>query len=263
MNKILKHIKINNIEYLEFNKLNELGINNCFTLKPFNFSFNYQDEIALLNNFKTICNIKGFNLDKLTRPKQNHSDNIKIVNDKYGINDIVYDNVDALITNQKNTPLAITSADCNTITLYDEKNKVIALIHSGWKGTLKDITSKTLDTLVSSFNTDPKDVYVFFSPSICHKCFEVEKDVYSLFKDKYSYLDNINKIITYKGVINGKDKYLIDTILLIKTLLINKGIKKANIFESNICTLENNNIMHSYRARKEKAFGLNITIVSL
>ena len=50
---------------------------------------------------------------------------------------------------------------------------------------------------------------------------------------------------------NGKQKYYIDTVLLNKTIAINLGIKKENIIDSNICTVCNSEVCHSYRSEKE------------
>ena len=42
-----------------------------------------------------------------------------------------------LITNKKEFPIAILTADCAPILIYDEKEKMIAAIHAGWKGAFK------------------------------------------------------------------------------------------------------------------------------
>ena len=49
---------------------------------------------------------------------------------------------DALITNKKEFPIAILTADCVPILIYDEKEKMIAAIHAGWKGAFKGIIKK-------------------------------------------------------------------------------------------------------------------------
>lgn len=262
-NDVIKYVEKMGFKYLEFKKLNELGVKNCFTLKPLNYTFNHQDPLKALENFQTICHIKGFNYDKLCRPRQNHTDKTQIIENIYGINHMYFYGTDGLITNQKDVPLAITTADCIPIIIYDKDKKIIGCIHSGWKGSLNEITSKAIDMLLNSFHSSLESLLIFFGPSICQNCFEVENDVYTLFKDKFNYLDNINDIIKKGKIINNKQKYYIDTVLLTETLLINKGIKKANIYKANICTLENSRLMHSYRASMKKDFGLNVTIVSL
>ena len=172
-------------------------------------------------------------LNKYYESKQIHSDIVNIIDDKY-INNT---EGDALITNKIGIPLIIKVADCVPILLYDKENKVIALVHSGWKGTLKDITNKTIEVMINKFNSKPQNINAYIYPSIriCH--FEVEEDVYSLFKDK---IKNIDKYTIKKDI-----KYYIDLQSIIKDNLINIGI--TNITDINICTYCNNNLYHSYR----------------
>ena len=85
--------------------------------------------------------------------------------------------------------------------------------------------------------------------------FEVDKDVYDIFKEKFSKID---KYTIYKKEIN---KYYIDTVKLNKDYLISLGLKKTNIYLSNLCTMCDNRF-HSYRIDKEKS-GRNLAIISL
>ena len=177
--------------------------------------------------------IKELKLDNYYEVKQTHSDIVHIIDDNY-INNSVGD---ALITNQKNTPIIIKIADCIPILIYDKENKVISLVHSGWKGTLKNITIKTIEIMISKYNSKKEIIYVYIYPSIrqCH--FEIQEDVYSLFKD------TINNIDKYTNKL--ENKYYIDMQSIIKDKLIEIGI--TNIIDTNICTYCNHDIYHSYR----------------
>ena len=257
-NNVVKIINKDGYSYLEFKKLTELGVKNCFTLKPLNFSFKHQSEEDNRSNFKLICKLMDINYDKLCRPEQKHTNEVKTVKDKYGINISEFSFTDGLITNQKGVPIATTAADCTPIIIYDPQNKVIANVHSGWKGTLNNIVINATNKMIQEFNCQKENLLYFFGPCICKDCFEVQNDVYELFYNKYKDLDNINDIIRKKN-----DKYLIDTTLLNETLLINMGIKKANIYKADICTYENDNYLHSYRKRTSESFGLGVAIVCL
>ena len=177
--------------------------------------------------------LKELNLTNYYEAKQIHSDIIHIIDDNYINNSIG----DALITNNINKPLIIKIADCVPILLYDKENKVLSLVHSGWKGTLQNITNKTIETMINKFNSKINNISAYIYPSIrkCH--FEVEQDVYSLFKDKFN---NIAKYTTKK-----ENKYYIDLKSIIKDELKEIGI--TNIIDTNICTYCNNDIYHSYR----------------
>ena len=56
---------------------------------------------------------------------------------------------DAIITDQKNLPIAVLTADCVPILLYDRKKKIIAAIHAGWKGALKGIIQKVISFITA------------------------------------------------------------------------------------------------------------------
>ncbi len=174
-----------------------------------------------------------YHLDSYYELTQIHSTITHIVDDNYQNNS----KGDALITNKENTPLVIKTADCCGLLLHDKKNKVIATIHSGWKGTLNNITKNTIELMVKEFNSNPKDISAYFYPSIrsCH--FEVETDVYNQFKNK---IKDIDQYVKQKDI-----KYYIDLQSIIKDNLKELGIN--HIEDSNICTYCHNDIFHSYR----------------
>ena len=197
-------------------------------------TINIDDSIINIFSSKPINNIlSNLNLNKYYELKQIHSDIIHIVDNNYNI---PLDG-DALITKDINKPIIIKVADCIPILLYDKENKVISVVHSGWKGTLLDITSKTIEKMENIYNSKPNNIYAYIYPSIrkCH--FEVEYDVYKQFKDN---IKNIDKYTTKKDI-----KYYIDMQSIIKDKLTKLGIN--NIIDTNICTYCNHVKYHSYR----------------
>ena len=186
------------------------------------------------NIFNIFTNdIKKLNINNYCELKQTHSDIINILDDHY----INHTEGDAIITNQINKPMIIKVADCIPILLYDKENKVLALVHSGWKGTLKNITIKTVNKMISIYNSKKENIQVVIYPSIrkCH--FEVDLDVYTLFKNK---INNIDKYTNKRN-----NKYYIDMHSIIKDNLKEIGIN--NIIDTNICTYCNKDKYHSYR----------------
>lgn len=177
--------------------------------------------------------LKELNLNNYYELKQIHSNIVHILDNNF-INNT---EGDAIITNIPNIPIIIKVADCVPIILYDKENKVLSLIHSGWKGTLNNITINTINLMINKFNSKVENIYAYIYPSIrkCH--FEVEYDVYSLFKDK---IPNIDKYTT-----TNKNKYYIDLQSIIKDNLYNIGI--SNIIDTNICTYCQKDKYHSYR----------------
>ena len=243
-------------EYLEFERLNNKNIINFFSYKPFNFKSDLSfDEIE--NNYNKFRSISNCNF-KVVSPIQKHTNIVKIVN-KDNIDDS-FDGVDGLITNLKNVALGIKVADCQAIMLYDDKKKVIGNIHSGWKGTLGRIIKNGIELMINNFNSNPKDIEVYICPSILKCCFEVDKDVKDMFMSEFKDID-ISGLIEEK-IIDGVEKYYIDTVEINKRVLINLGIKKENIITSNICSKCNNSYIHSYRGDKPND-GRNISLICM
>ncbi len=263
-NKTMLHVKKDGVEYLQFRKLLEFNnLINCYTLSVNNVDFrrNFPEESTdtLEQSYNKICNALNINKNTIVRPKQSHTDCIKTVENTSE----KYEDVDGLITNKPNINLMLTFADCTPILLYDPENKAIGNIHSGWRGTVQKIGLKAVEKMVKQYNSKPENIIACIGPCIgkCH--FEVEEDVKNIFEEKFGYLKrNCDIIEKQEKMVNGKEKYHIDTTLINRLILEEYGLKPENIIESNICTVCNSNLMHSYRA-DGKSSGRNVTILGM
>ena len=263
-NENVIHVKKENIEYIQFRKLLEhKNIQHCFTLKPLDFAGNntYEEKKEEVEKgLKLLSEEFGFSVKDICRPKQTHTDKVEKVEDgDEGIYIQKFDNVDGLVTDKKNKVLMLGFADCTPLLFYDPIKKVIANTHSGWKGTLQIIGVRTIEKMMSEYGCNPKDIISCIGPHIrkCH--FEVDEDVKDLFYNKFKDLDKIEEIISYNSESN---KYYIDTAAINKQILLNIGLKEENIIDSNICTVYNWDICHSFRAEKEMS-GRAVTIIYL
>ena len=111
-----------------------------------NCSLNHKDtEINVKKNIN-IC-LKNLNIKKKIKfISQIHSNKIikinrKNIGKKYS--------GDGLITNNKQIALGILTADCCPIFIFDKNKKYICALHSGWKGTLKNIAAKSVEYFLS------------------------------------------------------------------------------------------------------------------
>ena len=227
------------------------GINFAFSTKVglnrsapyyFNLSLSVDDnEKIVKENRKALFSELGLAEDSVAIQKQTHSDIVRYVT-KGGI----VGESDAMITNRTNLGLAIGVADCTPIFIYDSENKVIAAVHSGWRGTEKRILEKTILKLKNEFNSKPKKLVAYIGPSISQKNYEVGKEVADLFDDKYK--------------VKRNEKYLLDVASANYDMLINSGLQKPNIEKSNLCTYEEKDLLHSYR-RDGKKSGRSMGII--
>jgi len=94
---------------------------------------------------------------------------------------------DAVITDQKNIPIGVLTADCVPVLICDEKKKIIAAIHAGWKGAYKDIISKVINFMIKK-GSNPKNITAAIGPAISVKNYEVKED----FKRKFIKKDKKN-----------------------------------------------------------------------
>lgn len=271
-NEAMIHKRKGSVEYLQFRKLLEYEdiIEHAYTLIPDNMDFRVGNlsipgrfERNVLN-YKKFCDELGMDYTRLVRPIITHSDNVKIIDEKenddrpdFKMNTLLH--VDGLITDKKNLALVATNADCNIFIFFDPVKKVIANVHSGWRGTLKRIGKNAVNEMITKKGCDPKDIICAICPSIrkCH--FEVSEDVKVLFEQEFSDLGDLSNII-FRAETQGK--YYIDTVLINKIIFERLGLKKENIIDSNICSVCNNKLVHSYRV-EGKDFGVNAGIIRL
>lgn len=150
-----------------------------------------------------------------------------------------YAETDGLITATEGVCLITKFADCTPIVILDKRNRVLASLHSGWRGTQKKIAEKAIERMKRSYSCDPKDLVVFVGPSIKCKDFEVGEDLIELFEQSHG---SIERYLIPKS----EGKFLFDMTSLIIDDLIQKGVEKKNIFVSTLSTYDDLRL-HSYR----------------
>ncbi len=220
-------------------KFENLDINNAFLSKPYDIKNNSD-----MRNKSLSFIMDSFKTEKIAMVSQIHSNKVICIDENnYNLNL----EADGMITNVPGIALGIKVADCQAIYLYDPINKVVGNIHSGWKGTLNCILYNAINLMKTKYNCNLENIKVYFCPSICQNCFEVDEDVYIMFKNNFN---NFDKYILYKKNIN---KYYIDTVSLNKDLLLSYGLLDNNIYINNSCTKCNYDIFHSYRAEKNNS----------
>lgn len=143
---------------------------------------------------------------------------------------------DGIVTDIKDVFLVIQVADCQAIVLYDPQKKVIANVHSGWRGSIENIIGKCLDKMVSEFGCRPETILAGISPSLGPCCSEF-----------INYKDEIPRHL-WKYKIGETDYF--DFWALSADQLTEKGVKKEHIENMNICTKCNTDQFYSFRGEK-------------
>jgi len=152
---------------------------------------------------------------------------------------------DALITREAGLLLVIKTADCLPVLIADGKQRVVAAVHCGWRGTRLGILRKVLDALRSNEGSDPRALLVAMGPCIGPECYEVGIDV----------IDEFNRSgfpsRTFKPSPGHPGKYLLDLREANRFLLIERGVREKNIFSLNSCTHCRPELL-SYRRDRDK-----------
>ena len=90
---------------------------------------------------------------------------------------------DAFVTDLPGIAIGVRTADCVPILLYDPVHRVIAAVHSGWKGTVLKISKNTISLMGERFGTHPADLQAVIGPAIGPASFQVGEEVVEKFRD--------------------------------------------------------------------------------
>lgn len=275
-NENVIHVKKNGVEYLQFRKLLEysdiikhayaIGLEPNFrTARAKNATPLTNEEYEkAVNDYRKLADSIGIDYRNIAKPNQAHTKNIKIVEKKVNGNEPdfnlkEYEQIDGLVTDKKNIALATTNADCILLLFFDPTKRVIANVHSGWRGTLQRISVETINKMKSQYGCNPEDIICCICPSIrkCH--FKVHKDVQEPFYNEFKDLKEIDEIIV---PVDGEERWSIDTVKINEIILVQAGLKKTNIIDCGICSVCNSDLIHSFRVEKE-TYGLETALIEL
>ena len=162
---------------------------------------------------------------------------------------------DGFITNVKNLPIGILTADCAPILILDCKKKIIAAIHVGWKGAYKNIVIKILKKIIK-LGSKKKDIISVIGPCISQKNYEVGDEF------KYKFVKKNKKNLNFFKLRNGKMYF--DLSKYIYNQLISFGITKIDVIRRDTFD-KKNNFFSARRSRKlnERDYGRNISVIML
>jgi YfiH family protein len=254
MNQIL----LNKLSLWQFENLTkENSINHFVTTRnsnggDFTLSFSSNPDKELIrNNRRPLATAMGVDESKLIFPSQVH--NTRIVNVTAHTSKDELSETDALITNEKGICIAVMSADCVPILLFDKKNRAIGAVHSGWRGTTAKILEKTLHAMAAGFGTKGNDLVAGIGPSVSQDSYEVGEEVINSVHNAFG---KSAGLLVHQP--NGKAR--LDLWKANELQLFNFGVAKSQIEISNLCTVKNNNYFFSARKGDTGRFAAGIML---
>tara|TARA_B110000305_G_scaffold178269_1_gene197416 strand:+ start:293 stop:1054 length:762 start_codon:yes stop_codon:yes gene_type:complete len=252
---LIKSKKLSKFREIEHSFFNRLGGKSNGIYKSLNCGLNsFDNKKNILENIALVEKKIKSGLSKIVLLNQIHSNKFYYIDKALRLNHKKFIG-DALITNKPNTPIAVLTADCAPILLFDKKNKIIAAIHAGWKGAHKGIVKKVIKFMIKK-GSSTNDITAVIGPCISLKNYEVKQDFIKKFikkdpktkvffkKIKNKSYFNLNKYITYQ----------------LKSLYI----KKIEVINKDTFDLKNN----FFSARRslgcnENDYGRNISVIMI
>lgn len=178
----------------------------------------------------------GWDIPQVFWRKQVHGDTILVAvnnaRDCQGQKD-----ADAYITQEKHLPIAIRTADCVPVFLYDPKQQAIGLVHAGWQGTVVAITQKTVIKMRDHFGCDPANILAVIGPCALPCCYHVGEEFKQYFPDCLEVREG---------------KLYADVALANKKQLLAAGLTAGHIHQDKRCTICNQNFF-SFRRQSDQS----------
>ncbi len=257
-----------NVEYLTFPMLDQIPcIKHIFSTRlggvsegmfsSMNLSYTRGDrKTAVDENFHKIADIFDVNKEQFVCSDQTHTTNIRIVTKEDAGKGVTrkrdFSNIDGLITKEKGLVLSTFYADCVPLYFVDPIEEVIALSHSGWKGTVGKIGKITVDKMVEHFGCKRENILAAIGPSICKECYEVSADVIEEVQKTVLEMECKQDMIRQIAEEKSNHKFQLDLWKLNWFILTSAGILPEHIQVTDICTCHNPDYLFSHRASEGK-----------
>lgn len=164
-------------------------------------------------------------------------------------------NADGIITsmNASSLLLAVRVGDCVPLLFFDPKQRVVAAVHAGWRGTLGEIAKKTIAGM-KSLGSQPENILVTIGPHIgmCH--YHVPNDRAELFSKVYP---NDSRVIT-----KYNDMWYLDIGYANLLQLLDSGVLKKHVDAPVFCTYCMESEFYSYRRDTKNTFGEMLGVIA-
>jgi YfiH family protein len=153
---------------------------------------------------------------------------------------------DAMITNAHDVLLTIQVADCQAVLLHDPAKRVIANLHSGWRGSIQNIIGSVVKKMTEDFGTNPSDVIAGIGPSLGPCCAEFVNYRKEIPEQFHQFKINSDHFDFWR---------------ISRFQLMEAGVRDNNIQCAELCTRCRTDHFYSYRG--EKNTGRFVAVIGL
>ncbi|GIU81963.1 MAG: laccase domain protein [Pyrinomonadaceae bacterium] len=241
------------LKVLVCRKLEQVGFTNGFSTRLGGVSdfpknalnlagFGEDSEENIMENRRRFLSFFGKELT-LATAWQVHGADVKVIQSLQEAKD-GNSRYDALISNLNGILVGVKTADCVPILIGDAVNKVYAAVHAGWRGTLQEITKKTVQKMIDLYGSKPRDLICAIGPAAVSK-YEVGPEVVEAFVERFP----------IESKVFLKPSRLGHAFLNLHKAnfqqLLSCGVLTENIYVAPFCTLERTDLFFSYRVEKK------------
>tara|TARA_B110000438_G_scaffold188750_1_gene180364 strand:- start:1967 stop:2728 length:762 start_codon:yes stop_codon:yes gene_type:complete len=248
--KILSKAK--NIKHGFFN---QLGGKSKGIYKSLNCGLGSHDKKEdISKNLKIVAKKINADSKKIVLLNQIHSNKFYFIDKKNKFKKNKFEG-DAIITDKKNIPIGVLTADCAPILIYDKNKKIISVIHAGWKGAYRGIVKNVVKFMLKK-GCSIENMTAVIGPCISIKNYEVKQD----FVEKFLKKDKKNKVFFKK--IKNQTHFSLNKYIYSKL----KSLNIENIEIINKDTFNKKNNFFSARRSidyNESDYGRNISIIMI
>ena len=219
------------------------------------------DPAAVRENRRRFFGALGIEPDRTVRVRQVHGDGVLVVDRplivREGFPRVLLDEgfeYDALVTDVPGVALTVSTADCLPILLADRRRGAVAAVHAGWRGTVRGIARRVVETLRECYGTDPRDCVVALGPAIRGCCYEVDGPV----------IGPLSRALpAWRACVRekGGGRWNLDLAAANRRLLESAGLDPAAVHDAGLCTRCRRDLFYSYRVQGPRTGRMMNTIL--
>lgn len=199
----------------------------------------------VIENRRRFLSALGIPPDRLTTSYQVHGNEVLIARQPGH-----HEGYDALITDHKGIFVAVGTADCTPILVYDPVREAVAAIHAGWRGTAQQVAREALLAMQKEFGTKPGDCHAYIGACIDQDNYEVDGNVARYFDPEHKREDA------------ERGKWFVSLKQANKAQLLELGVPEEQIEVSPYSTWKHNDDYFSHR-KENGTTGRMLAVIGL
>jgi len=196
----------------------------------------------VIENRRRIFSVMGREVESIYDSWQVHGTNV-ICTDQPRPLDGVHEKADAILTNCPEITLFMRFADCVPIFLVDPVQKVVGIVHAGWRGTVDGVTAEAVKRMNVNYGSRPEDIFAGIGPSICVDHYQVGAEVVDAARQKFQSEED-------RVLVKQNGHFHLNLWEANRVILNRSGVSQVEV--AGICTACSNTDWYSHRAEQGK-----------